>query len=152
MDSRYGGIVCLVNCSVRDRTGGLDLDFDGKIIQVTYRNLLSNAFHEGIDYCVLTMADTPVATDPPVYILGLPFLRSSYAVFDCDNQQVHLAEATDCGSDIVAIGSGIDAVPTDGGCGMSVDAVASTVSSMSVLLGALAIEAGRYLLKRTVSR
>lgn len=65
VDSRYGSIMCLVNCSVRDRPGGLDFDFDGKIIQVTYQNLLRKAFHDGTAYCILAVKDTPVATDPP---------------------------------------------------------------------------------------
>jgi hypothetical protein len=44
------------------------------------------------------------------------------AVFDWDNQNVHLAQAATCGSssDIVAIGTGSNAVPAgDGNCSSS---------------------------------
>lgn len=111
-----GGDFCLVDCSVRDQPGGLDFNFDGKTIQVTYENLLSESVQNGVSYCFLEASDTTVATDPPTYILGSPFLRDSYAVFDWDNEQVHLAQAADCGSKVVAIGSGANAVPTDSGC------------------------------------
>lgn len=107
---------CLVDCSVRTQPGGLDINFDGKTIQVTYENLLTEVVENGVPYCFLGTSDTTVATDPPTYILGGPFLRASYAVFDWDNQQVHLAQAADCGSNVVAIGSGTKAVPTNGGC------------------------------------
>lgn len=104
------------DCSVRNQTGGLDFNFDGKTIQVTYENLVTEIVEDGISYCFLGASDTTVDTDPPTYILGDPFLRASYAVFDWDNQQVHLAQAADCGSNIVAIGSGTGAVPTASGC------------------------------------
>lgn len=104
------------DCSVRQQTGGLDIHFDGKTIQVTYDNLITEVVEEGISYCFLGVSDTTVDTDPPTYILGDPFLRASYAVFDWDNQQVHLAQADDCGSNIVAIGSGTGSVPIGSGC------------------------------------
>lgn len=103
---------CVVDCGIRDQPGGLDFNFHGKTIQVTYENLVVQAGST----CSLGTTDTTVDTNPPTYILGAPFLRATYAIFDWDNQQVHLAEAADCGSDVVAIGSGNKAVPTDGGC------------------------------------
>ncbi|KAF3766172.1 acid protease [Cryphonectria parasitica EP155] len=107
---------CLVDCSIKEQTGGLDVSFDGKTIQVTYENMLTDVTENGFQYCFLAVTDTSVDTDPPTYILGAPFLRAAYAVFDWDNQQVHLAQSADCGSNVVAIGSGSKAVPTAGGC------------------------------------
>lgn len=135
------GSYCLVDCSVRDQPGGLDFVFDGKTIQVGYQNLLSVSVQNGVSYCFLETSDTTVATDPPTYILGAPFLRASYAVFDWDNQQVHLAEAADCGSDVVAIGSGTSAVPTDSGCKESSSLSTFSVRSMSATLCAALLTA-----------
>lgn len=132
-----GGNFCVVDCSVRDQPGGLDINFDGKTIQVTYQNLLSESVQSGGTYCFLETSDTTVATDPPTYILGAPFLRAAYAVFDWDNQQVHLAEAADCGSEVVAIGSGTSAVPTGGGCKESSSLPSSVRSISAVLCAAL---------------
>ena len=75
------------------------------------KNLLIEVDVLGRPYCFLAVADTVVATDPPTYILGDPFLRAAYAVFDWDNQQVRLAQAADCGSNVVAIGIGPRAGP-----------------------------------------
>ncbi|KAI3393560.1 hypothetical protein diail_4151 [Diaporthe ilicicola] len=111
-----GSSFCTVPCDVRDQPGGLDVAFDGKTIRVSFENLLTESEQNGNTYCFLGVGDTGVATDPPTYILGSPFLRAAYAVFDWDNQQVHLAQASDCGSNVVAIGNGSEAVPTGGGC------------------------------------
>lgn len=45
-------------------------------------------------------------------ILGDTILRAAYAVFDQDNRNVHLAQAANCGENLVAISSGVDAVPS----------------------------------------
>lgn len=44
-------------------------------------------------------------------ILGDSVLRGGYFVFDWDNEEVHIAPAMNCGSEIVAIGKGAGAVP-----------------------------------------
>lgn len=120
-DSSY----CLVDCAVRDQPGGLDVNFKGTTIQVTYENLVTELLENGVSYCFLAVSDSTVATTPPTYILGDPFLRAAYAVFDWDNKQVHLAQADDCGSDIVAIGKGTNAVPSGGGCKTSSGAISA---------------------------
>lgn len=126
----------LADCSVRDIAGGLDVNFDGKAIQVTYENLVTELVREGVSYCFLAVSDTTVDTDPPTYILGAPFLRASYAVFDWDSQQVYLAQVDDCGSNIVAIGSGTGAIPTGSGCkeSSSVRAVTGNTALMTVVV------------------
>lgn len=132
----------LASCSVRDNSGGLDVNFDGKTIQVKYENLVTELVEEGVSYCFLGVSDTTVDTDPPTYILGDPFLRASYAVFDWDNQQVHLAQADDCGSNIVAIGSGTGSVPTGSGCKDSSSMANANKWSISLSMSVAALAIG----------
>lgn len=108
--------LCVVTCDLKNKTGGLDVNFDNKTIRINFENLVTEVKAYGPSICVLPVTDTMIYTVPPTYILGTPFLRAAYAVFDWDNQQVHLAQAADCGSQIVAIGTGPDAVPTGVGC------------------------------------
>lgn len=55
-------------------------------------------------------------------ILGDSVLRGGYFVFDWDNEEVHIAPAANCGSEIVAIGEGKDAVPgVEGKCVLDKD-------------------------------
>lgn len=110
--------LCSVSCDIKDKSGGLDVNFDNKSIHVGFEDLVLEIpdLVPGERFCVLSVADTTVATDPPTYIFGSPFLRAAYAVFDWDNQEVHLAQADDCGSQVVAIGTGPGAVPNGVGC------------------------------------
>lgn len=56
-------------------------------------------------------------------VLGDTFLRAAYVVYDWDNQNIHLANNEDCGSNLLAIGKGPDAVPSVAGdCGVSATA------------------------------
>lgn len=48
-------------------------------------------------------------------MLGAAFMRGVHMVFDMENDEVWMGERVDCGSDIVGIGKGKDAVPTIGG-------------------------------------
>lgn len=107
---------CSVPCDLKSQSGGLDVNFDGKTIRVNFENLVAEAERDGQTFCTLAVKGVGVATDKPLYILGSPFLQAAYAVFDWDNQQVHLAQAADCGSQVVAIGTGPGAVPTGVGC------------------------------------
>lgn len=62
--------------------------------------------------------------DEPV--LGDSFLRAAYVVYDQDNGNLHLAQAANCGSNLVAISSGSDAVPSiTGDCTGSTATVAT---------------------------
>lgn len=133
-DNVYG--VCIVSCDLKDKSGGLDVSFDNKTIRVNFEDFVTEVQVSGYTGCILTVRDTTVHTDPPTYILGTPFLRAAYAVFDWDNQQVHLAQAADCGSQVVAIGTGPGAVPTGVGCEESaaLPSVRSSVGSMVVVV------------------
>lgn len=66
-----------------------------------------------------------MTTEEPV--LGDSFLRAAYVVYDQDNANLHLAQAEDCGEDIIPIESGSDAVPSSiGQCTGPTGTVAST--------------------------
>jgi hypothetical protein len=91
-------------------TGSIDFTFGTNVIHVPFSEFR-------IDYdstsCVLGMlADT---TDTR-YVLGDSFLRAAYVVFDLANNNIWLDEVADCGSNLVAIGSGANSVPIVNGC------------------------------------
>jgi hypothetical protein len=50
------------------------------------------------------------------YILTDAFMRGAYMVFDMDNDEIWMGESADCGSNLVPIGKGKDAVPVTPGC------------------------------------
>lgn len=130
--------ICSVPCDLKSLSGGLDVNFDGKTIHVDFENLVAEFEQLGQTFCVLSIADTAAVSDPPTYILGSPFLKAAYAVFDWDNQQVNLAQAADCGSQVVAIGTGPGAVPTGVGCDESA-ALSSVRSSVGLVMTAVAM-------------
>jgi len=107
--------MCILPCDLRKQSGGVTFTLDGgKDILVTYDNLISQDEVGVVKTCMLLMAPGELAG---ANILGAPFLRSAFAVFDWANENLHIAQAADCGSNIVAIGEGKDAVPTgDGEC------------------------------------
>ncbi|KAL2018102.1 hypothetical protein VTK56DRAFT_1288 [Thermocarpiscus australiensis] len=92
-----------VDCAVLDLAGSVDFYFGGKAIRVP----LSDFIWQIEGYCVLG-----VVPDDDEPVLGDSFLRAAYVVFDQDNRNLHLAQAANCGTALVAIGSGPDAVPS----------------------------------------
>lgn len=112
---------CEVPCSVRDKSplsAGIKFGLNGQDIMVPYHNLINKQEFDISNQpaiCVLMMSEAAHITPG---ILGAPFLRSAYAVFDWGNENLHIAQAADCGSNIVAVGKGEGAVPSgDGECG-----------------------------------
>ncbi|KAK3905580.1 aspartic peptidase domain-containing protein [Staphylotrichum tortipilum] len=95
-----------VPCDVRKLAGSIDFYFGSKTIRV----LLNDFIWEAQGQCVLGVLPND---DEPT--LGDTFLRAAYVVFDQDNRNIHLAQAADCGTNLVAIGSGADAVPSSAG-------------------------------------
>lgn len=99
----------IVDCGVASQSGSVDFVFGSTTIKVEYKDIIweytdPDASEPG---CVLGVQ--PDESDTP--ILGDSFLRAAYLVFDQDNRNVHIAQAGNCGSEIIAIGSGADAVP-----------------------------------------
>ncbi|KAK6083127.1 secreted aspartic proteinase [Seiridium cupressi] len=88
----------IVDCSVRNWTGGLTVTFGSKPITISYHNLIFAA--EGL--CAVGIQALPSGEQQ---ILGVPFLRAAYAIFDFDNLNIHLAQAGNCTSELMTIES-----------------------------------------------
>lgn len=99
----------VTECSNRESNGGVDFGFGNKIVRVPFSDFILDVGNEF--YCYIGIV---VTTDQQ--ILGDSVLRAGYFVFDWDNEEVHVAQAANCGDDdIVAVGSGRDAVPSESG-------------------------------------
>ncbi|PHH63393.1 hypothetical protein CDD81_5994 [Ophiocordyceps australis] len=94
-----------VPCSVGDSKGHVDFKFGKTVINVPFRDFIWKQPDDGT--CVLG-----AIPDDEFPVLGDTFLRAAYVVYDWDNRNIHLANNEDCGSSLVAIGKGPDAVPS----------------------------------------
>ncbi|KAF4458207.1 aspartic-type signal peptidase [Fusarium albosuccineum] len=111
-----------VDCSVADVKGTVDFTFGKTVIKVPYADFIWH--NDG--KCVLG-----VFQDDEFPVLGDTFLRAAYVVYDWDNKNVWLANNEDCGSKLVSVGSGPDAVPQlTGDCPAS-DSTATSTSEVS---------------------
>ncbi|KAI0140327.1 aspartic peptidase domain-containing protein [Pestalotiopsis sp. NC0098] len=99
----------LVDCSMRDWTGGLTFTFKDKPITISFGDLIFTA--EG--QCAVGIQPWPVGQQQ---ILGLPFFRAAYAVFDFDSQTAYLAPAANCTSKTMAITQDQDIANITGSC------------------------------------
>ncbi|KAM6517934.1 hypothetical protein FSOLCH5_006704 [Fusarium solani] len=117
----------LVDCKVRDHEGGITFGFGGKIITVPFREFVYTA--QGL--CAVGLE--PIK-EGEQQVLGDSFLRAAYVVFDWDNEEIHIAQAANCSSEIVPIGRGSGAVPAVvGAC--SSNATTSTTGSTGSATG-----------------
>ena len=99
----------VVPCSLRRSGGSVDFGFGDKVVRVPYSDFILDVGSP--EYCYVGMVITQ-----DQQILGDSVLRAGYFVFDWDNQEVHIAQAANCGdSDIVTVGSGTDSVPSSTG-------------------------------------
>ncbi|PHH86724.1 hypothetical protein CDD83_9834 [Cordyceps sp. RAO-2017] len=110
--------------AARAAAGTVDFGFGPKTIRVPFRDFILDMAGDA-SVCYVGMVLT---TDQQ--ILGDSVLRAGYFVFDWDNGAVHIAQAASCGpSDIVAVGSGPDAVPSVAGhCGADAGPADATVT------------------------
>jgi hypothetical protein len=92
-------------CSLMDSGATLNFDLGGKVLRVPFTDFLEDFGHP--TYCRMLMDYT---TDQQ--ILGDSVLRAGYFIFDWDNQNVHIAQASNCGTEVVDIGAGVDSVPS----------------------------------------
>ncbi|TWU72136.1 hypothetical protein ED733_002839 [Metarhizium rileyi] len=100
-----------VPCDVGSKKGSVNFKFGKTEIGVPYSDFIWKQPQNGI--CVLG-----VTPDDEFPVLGDTFLRAAYAVYDQDNRNIYLANNEDCGSSLLAIGTGPDAVPSvEGDCG-----------------------------------
>jgi hypothetical protein len=70
------------------------------------------------------------------YILSDSFLRDAYTVFDMNKDEIWIGEKANCGSKIVPIGKGKDAVPVIAGCtgGKEPEATTTGYANLPTLL------------------
>ena len=118
------GRTLVADCRLRNTSATMDFAFGGDdaggpaiTIRVPLSDFIRTWYFEqnGRKYCGIGVS----ATDSQ-QVLGDTFLRAGYFVFDWDNQAVHMAQADDCGSEILAIGAGTDSVPeVTGNCAMT---------------------------------
>lgn len=104
----------LVDCEMREAPGSVDFGFGDKIVRVPFSDFIIDLGNPMFCY-------VGVALTTEQQILGDTVMRAGYFVFDWDNEEVHVAQAANCGdSDIVAVSSGSDAVPSvTGNCASS---------------------------------
>ncbi|KAH6611300.1 aspartic proteinase [Trichoderma cornu-damae] len=100
----------LVDCDIIDSPGFVNFKFGDAVVSVNYNDFIWQQPDLGI--CKLG-----VSQDDEFPVLGDTFLRAAYVVFDWDNRNIHVAQNKDCGTEMLPIGSGPDAVPSiTGGC------------------------------------
>ncbi|PVH86199.1 acid protease [Cadophora sp. DSE1049] len=97
-----------VPCSAMNQTGFVDFGFGEKVIRVPWKEFV---WFVEPGLCALGLMEGGEGTN----ILGDTFLRAAFVVYDQDNLNLHLAESADCGSNLVTIGRGKDAVPSVAG-------------------------------------
>jgi hypothetical protein len=104
--------VYIAPCTLRSTSGTVNFNIGGQVIKVPFSDFLRD-ISDPQGRCIVMM-DTTTSQQ----ILGDSVLRAGYFVFDWDNAAVHIAQAANCGTEIVAIGSGVGAVPAvSGNCG-----------------------------------
>lgn len=100
-----------VDCAVVNATGSLDFKFGEATISVSYNDFI----WQQPEYNTCVLGAIP---DDKMPVLGDTFLRAAYVVYDWDNRALHFAASDDCGTNLVAIGSGPNAVDVkEGDCG-----------------------------------
>ncbi|KAG6323445.1 hypothetical protein E4U22_006095 [Claviceps purpurea] len=108
-----------VPCNVGEQNGTVNFKFGKTEINVPFNDFI---WKQSADLCVLG-----VIPNDKFPVLGDTFLRAAYVVYDMDNRQIHVGNNEDCGSSLLAIGSGPDAVPSiQGDCGKPVSTSSST--------------------------
>jgi hypothetical protein len=94
--------------------GAFDYYFGNTTIKVPLSEWL---YKDEVGICTFGFTLGPQDDGLIPYILGDSFLRGAYLVFDRENDEVWMGETADCGSNVVPVGKGKDAVPIVPGCG-----------------------------------
>ncbi|KAF7561176.1 hypothetical protein G7046_g2993 [Stylonectria norvegica] len=134
-----------VSCDMRDQDGSVDFGFGNTKVRVPFSDFILNVGSD--EYCYVGIV---ITTDQQ--ILGDTVLRAGYFVFDWDNEEVHIGQAANCGdNDIVAVGSGKDAVPSATGNCKSTDAKATGSAKTTTQSSAAALPTKAYTTTYTVT-
>lgn len=115
-----------VDCGVTEQDKSVNFEFGETTIQVPYKDFIWQIYDS--EYCALGLRAAPDL----MYILGDSFLRGVYAVMDMDNRNIWIANNEDCGTHLVPIGSGPDAITAmEGECGATTTSTTSTTAPTS---------------------
>ncbi|KAK4210786.1 aspartic peptidase domain-containing protein [Rhypophila decipiens] len=115
----------VVDCDIAKEAGSMDFAFNNKVISVPWKDFIWDADNNGL--CIVGVAEMEQGGEP---VFGDTFLRAAYVVYDQDNRELHIAQAANCGTNIVSIGSGTDAVPS----GLTGDCEGSSAPTATVAL------------------
>ncbi|KAH8657184.1 aspartic peptidase domain-containing protein [Tricladium varicosporioides] len=132
----HGGGAYTIPCSYRSLNGTISFTFGQTTIDVSY--------YEWIWFDNIQCWFGAVSSSGEKQVLGDSFMRSAYVVYDQDNYNIHVAQAANCGSNVIPITNGVGAVPSaTGDCSMSVlkstVIAVSTISSSSTVSSSLPI-------------
>lgn len=113
-----------IPCNVAEQKGTVNFRFGKVEINVPYKDFI---WKQTDGLCIFG-----VYPDDKFPVLGDTFLRAAYVVYDMDNRNLHIAKSNDCGSALLPIGSGPDAVPSvEGDCGKEPGPTTSSTISTS---------------------
>lgn len=146
-DPKLGVVWGLIDCSMANSSATVDVSLPGLSISIPFQNLVLDPSAELITAFGKKPSDVPKGTclfnfndagsDPDVYVLGIPFLQSAYAIFDLDSKEISLAPVNQNPgpSDIVEITNTTVPAPkaTDSG------SLQNTPVSSVILLGLVGI-------------
>ncbi|TVY43409.1 Candidapepsin, partial [Lachnellula occidentalis] len=123
-----GGGAYTVPCRYRNQAGTFDFGFGNTTIHVPWHEWF---WFDG-NSCWFGAQSTQ-----STFLLGDSFIRSAYVVYDQDNSNVLLAQAANCGTNILAIGTGVNAVPSvTGACTASASSTSSFAKATTSSRGA----------------
>jgi hypothetical protein len=100
-DPKLGVVWGLIDCSMANSSATVNVSLPGLSISIPFQNLVLDPSVELITAFGKRPSDVPKGTclfnfndagsDPDVYVLGIPFLQSAYAIFDLDSKEISLA-------------------------------------------------------------
>jgi hypothetical protein len=110
----YGQPAFRVPCDAP--SGSFDYTFGNHTVKISLSNSLYKDPESGTCSIGFQLGPEEAEDGSVPHILGDAFLRGAYTVFDMDNDEIWIGEKAECGSNIVPIGKGKDAVPIIAGC------------------------------------
>ncbi|UNI19363.1 hypothetical protein JDV02_005549 [Purpureocillium takamizusanense] len=132
--AKKNGKVYTVDCPAADSDWTVDFYFGKTVVRAPVNDFI---WRSG-KYCILGAYENDKEA-----ILGDTFLRAAYVVYDQDNQNIHIANNEDCGSNLIPIGKGPDAVPSVTG-DTTTSWRSGTVSSTSITRSSNFTALGNY--------
>lgn len=121
----------VVDCGLNDMAGTVNFAFNGATIKVPYSEFIRETTSGSTTTCVLGIQASSSFT-----LLGDTFMRSAYAVFDLEKNQIHMQQYVNCGSTPAAVTNVTQFVGLQGKCtsgggkvNMGVDSGTTTTSA-----------------------